>query len=173
MTTWVVMIMVLMAGGLLQSQLPGYAVLGQVKFPFLLAIVLYYALNWDVAVMLVAAVLAGLLQDLLSPIPLGYSAFCFCVVGWIANRWRKLVMTESVITPMFFGGLAAMAVTLSLYVFLVRGDFIGSAVGLLILRMIGAGLLGVISTPLIFLAAGRLDRLVGNVEDKESLDDGE
>jgi len=173
MTIWVVMIMVLMVGGLLQSQLPGYAVLGQVKFPFLLSIVLYYALNWDVSVMLVAGVLAGLLQDMLSPIPLGYSAFCFCLAGWLANRWRKLVLTESVITPLFFGGIASMAVTLALYLLLLRGEFIESAIGRLILRTIGSGILGTISTLLVFLFAGLLDRLVGNVEEKGNLDDVE
>ena len=165
------MVIVLMVAALLQLLLPGYASLAQVKFPFLLAGVLYYALNWDLAVVLVAALLAGLLQDILSPMPLGYSAFCFCIAGWIANRWRKLILTESVITPMFFGGIASMAVTLALYVLLARGDLIENAIGWLFLRMIGAGILGMISTPLMFLFAGLLDRLVGNVEEKGSLDD--
>lgn len=172
-TVWIVMIMVLMAAALLQWLLPGYAVLGQVKLPFLLAGVLYYALHWDLAVVLVAALAAGLLQDVLSPIPLGYSAFCFCVVGWIANRWRKLILIDAMVTPVFFGGIASVAVTVALYVLLARGEFIETSLGWLVLRMMGAGLLGMISTPLVFLFAGSLDRLVGNVEEKESLDDVE
>ena len=173
MTTWVVMIIVLVVGGLLQSLLPGYAFLGHVKFPFLLAFVLYYALNWDVAVALLAALLAGLLQDVLSPLPLGYSAFCFCAVGWLANRWRQLVLTEPVITPLFFGGIASMVVTLTQYVLLVRGDLIEGDWGRLVLRLIVAGILGMVSTPLMFLFAGLLDRLVGNVEEKGRLDGAE
>jgi rod shape-determining protein MreD len=172
-TLWIVMAIVLMVGGLLQFLLPGYAVLGQAKFPFLLAAALYYALNWDVGVMLVAALGAGLLQDILSPIPLGYSAFCFCLVGWISNRWRSLILTDAMITPVFFGGIVSMVVMLLLYILLVRGDLIEVTLGGLILRMIGAGILGMISTPLVFLLAGGLDRLVGNVEEKGNLDDVE
>ena len=171
MTTWVVMILVLLTGGLLQSLLPGYAVLGQVKFPFLLAVVLYYSLTWDMGVMFVAALLAGLLQDILSPLPLGYSAFCFCVIGWIANRWRKLILIESLITPVFFGGIASMVMMAAQYTLLVRGSLIESSLGGLIWRMIGAGILGVIGTPLVFLLAGLMDRWVGNLEEKGSLND--
>ena len=52
----------------------------------LMSVVLYYALTSNRGVMLFSAVIAGLLQDSLSLIPAGYSAFCFGVVGVVLNR---------------------------------------------------------------------------------------
>jgi rod shape-determining protein MreD len=168
--TWVIMACVLVLSALLQSMLPAFSFLGQAKFPLLLAVVVYYALNREMTVMLVAAFAAGFIHDALSPIPLGYTAFCFCVVGWIVSRFRNLVLTDSGITPVLFGSVAAGCVTLALYVLLRHNNLILPSPGHVVLRIAGSATLGLICTPAMFLVTGLLDRLVGNVEVKESID---
>ena len=152
-----------------QTLLPPCAFLGQAKFPFLMAVVLYYALNRETYVMLVAALCAGLLQDALSYMPLGYSVCCFSVVGWIAGRFRKLVLTESLVTPVFFGGAGGTVVVLVIYVLLARDGAVSYPPGAVAVKVIGAGILGMISTPVLFLVARKLDLIVGNVDVRESM----
>ena len=109
--TLVVMASVLIVLAVAQAQLPGFVLLAQARFPFLLSIVLYYALNRETGTMLATAFLAGLLHDALSPVPLGYSTALFCAAGWLASRFRRLVITESPITPVFFGSVAGSTTT--------------------------------------------------------------
>ena len=168
--TWLVLVLVLVGAAVMQTVLPGYALLGQTKFPFLLAVVLYYALNWNTTGMMVAAFLAGFLQDSLSPIPLGYSAFCFCVAGWIAGRFRKVVLTDSVVTQIFFGAAAGAGVSLRLYILRAKDALVSCSPQRVVLRTLTSGMLGMVCTPVACFAAGWLDRVVGNVELEETLD---
>ena len=161
--TWVIMIVVLTGGAVVQTLLPATIFLGEAKCPFLLAGVLYYALNRETNVMLAAAFWAGFLQDALSPIPLGYSSFCFCVVGWAASRFRNLVIIESSVTQVFFGGMSGIIVTIILYVLLVKEGLITHPAGHIMLKTAGTGILAMICTPIMFALTGRLDHLVGNV----------
>lgn len=161
--TWVIMIFVLIVAAVVQTLLPGHVLLGQAKFPLLLAVVLYYALNRETSTMAAAAFLAGLLQDALSPIPLGYSAFCFCVVGWGAGRFRDLVITESLITQVFFGAVAGVIVTVILYLLLLQGGLVACSASWVVLKAVGTGVLSMLCTPVMFRVTNELDRLVGNV----------
>jgi len=163
------MVFILISSAVTQMLLPPCAFLGQAKFPFLLAVVLYYALNRKACVMLVAALCAGLLHDALSNIPLGYSVCCFSVVGWIAGRFRNLVLTESPVTPVFFGAAGGTVVALVIYVLLARDGAVSYPPGAVAAKVIGAGILGMISTPVLFLVAGKLDLIVGNVDVKDSM----
>lgn len=171
--SWGVMIFAVIGGAVLQAHLPAHTFLGQARFPFLLAVVLYYALNRDAGIMLACAFLAGFIQDALSLIPLGYSSACFSVAGWIAGRFRKMVITESPITSAFFGGTGALAVTLVFYLLLSGGELVDCSVGWAVWKAAGAGILGALCAPLVFFTVGGLDRLAGNVAIKESLDDVE
>lgn len=161
--TWVVMMFVLIVSAVMQTVLPTCALLGQAKFPFLLGVVLYYALNRETGVMLAAALIAGFLQDALSPIPLGYSTICFCVIGWITGRFRNLIMTESVVTPVFFGAVAGTIVIIMFYALLVREGLIVIPLRRVVLKAVSTGVLGMGCTPIMFLLTGKLDRVVGNV----------
>ncbi|MDP6439427.1 MAG: rod shape-determining protein MreD [Candidatus Brocadiia bacterium] len=177
MMTWVVMLGAIVAAGVLQTELPGFAWLGQAKPPVLLAIVLYYALQRTRPVMATAAVAAGLMQDALSPLPLGASAGGFLLAGWYVSRFRKVVLTESVLTQGFFGLVTGMAVTLVLYVMLVLESRIGIPVGRLILKTLGNGILGMLVAPPVCWLLNRLDRMVGNIvlgaEVEEAIDEFE
>lgn len=101
----VILAVLLVAAGLSQDIIPGPLVLGQVKAPVLLALVLYYALGHSRVTLLWAAILGGILQDSLSLVPIGYSALSFCLVGLWLHRFRKTLFTQSLVTAMGVGGL--------------------------------------------------------------------
>ncbi|MBN1557552.1 MAG: rod shape-determining protein MreD [Lentisphaerae bacterium] len=161
---------VLIAAALAQVMWPPVALLGRVKPPLLLAAVLYYALCRDTGAALVAAVAGGILHDALSPAPLGYTAFCFCMAAWAAGRARDLVMSDSLVTQVFFGALTAVLVTVLLGILLIRAEVLVSPAERVVWRAGGQLVLGGLVTPAVFLLAGALDRLVGNVARREPID---
>lgn len=169
--TWVVMFFALLAGVLLQSWLPGFTWLGAAKCPFLVSVVLYYAFTRSPAVMLVAAVAAGILQDGLSPIPFGYSAFCFSLIGLLAAAFRQLVLGESVTTQIIFGAAAGAALAMGLSLLLAGADLVQYGFGWTVLKVLGSGVLGAAVAPVTFRGVGALDRLVGNVSDEAESDE--
>jgi rod shape-determining protein MreD len=158
------------AAGFLQAMFPPVRIFGQAKAPLLLSLSLYYALSRPAGVAMAAAFLAGFLQDALSFVPLGYSAFCFAIVAAVAGRFRKTVLTEAVVTPVFFGAIAGAAATLGLYVLLYRSDLACWPAGRLLAKTAGAGILGAACAPAVFALAGRLDRLVGLAREVEEFD---
>jgi rod shape-determining protein MreD len=161
--TWAVMIFMLICGAVFQLLIPPIALLGQAKLPFLLAIVFYYSLSYETPHMLVAAFLAGLLQDSLSPIPLGYSSFCFVAAGWIASRFRNMVMTESLLPPMLFGAVGNGVLTLFLCILLVKDGLVVCRPGWFALKVLGSLIIGMICTPIVFVVVGKVDRMLGNI----------
>jgi len=170
--TWVVLVGVTVMAALAQALLPGWAWLGQARFPFLLSAVLYYALHHEAGTALAAACLAGLLQDALSPLPLGYSILCFGAVGLAVNGFRRLVVAEALPTHLLFGSLAAAAATLALWVMLAAADLSVCPPRRALLKALGAAVLGLAAAPAVFAVAGRLDRLVGNLPEGEESENG-
>ncbi|MDI6774710.1 MAG: rod shape-determining protein MreD [Verrucomicrobiota bacterium] len=165
--TWVVMILAILLAAVAQTLLPGYAWLGQAKFPLLICVALYYALNHEFQVAAVAGFAAGLAHDLLSETPMGYSTACFWLAGLIFSRFRRVVLTESVITRATFGALAGAISAAALWLLLAGNGYIRCPVGRAVLKIAGSGLLGTIAGPLTLTILGRLDRLVGNIKAKE------
>jgi rod shape-determining protein MreD len=159
------MAFLLLAAGLLQSVVPGMACLASAKAPVLLSLVFYYAVTHTRRALVWAAVLAGLIQDALSRIPVGYSSFCFLGLGLAVYAVRDLLFREHLITAALIGGAGAALMTLVLYGMLVVG---GASVAepwwWVGLKLGGSAVLGAMSTPAVWLAAGALDRLVGIVE---------
>ncbi|MCK5850883.1 MAG: hypothetical protein KAH23_08205 [Kiritimatiellae bacterium] len=169
--TLVVMVFVVAVSALLQITLPSFALLGSVKFPFLLAVVLYYAMNRDTVPMLAAALLAGLLQDILTPMmPLGYSVFCFCVVGWVVGLFRRLVLTDSPVICAVYGSLSGLVAMLFMYFLLLRAGLIVCPVRRVILKAVASGMLAAVCVPIVFVVAARLDGILGNIQVRESID---
>ncbi len=160
------MVLSLLLGTLLQAHLPGISLLGGIRWPVLLGIVLYYALNHRGVAGVLCALGAGLLMDCLSFVPIGYSVLFFCLTAWLADRCRQWVLPDAVVTSMFFGGLSNLLYAIFLYILLLRN---GSHHGLLLtglLRILGSGLLGVLTVPLVSLLLTRLHKDL-NLSDKE------
>ena len=163
-----VMILLVLAGGMLQSLVPGLAWLGSAKAPFLLSVVLYAAVAHERPVLLAVAAVAGVIQDSLTLIPMGTSSFCFTVVGLAAQQSRDVVFRESLLTAGVLGAAGGAAATLLLFGMLVLGgDYEAAPLAWVALKIVGTGLLGLGVTPLVWRVASRLDRLVGNVEQEK------
>jgi rod shape-determining protein MreD len=151
MLFWMLMIIAVLGATLAQALLPGWAMFGQARFPVLLGLVLYYALNHKSWIVILVAFVAGMLQDGLSLVPLGYSALLFCVVASVAGRYRRLVLSEAVVTAAFFGGISSLLMTLFLFLLLNHSGTISCSGSLAFLRIVGSGILGTITVPAVFL----------------------
>ncbi|MBL7077488.1 MAG: rod shape-determining protein MreD [Kiritimatiellae bacterium] len=170
MITAIVMVVLMIIGAGLQVLFPALPFLGQAKPPFLLAIVLYYALNRTPGTVLLAGLVAGLLHDLLTEVPLGYSSIVFVLVGVVAGRFRNLVLPDSRVTAGFFGMMGSLAAQVLLYAMLVRIDAVWWPFGRLTVRLLWGALLAAVVTPLTFIGARRCDQWVGIVKVREVID---
>jgi rod shape-determining protein MreD len=158
------MMIALVSASVLQLLLPAYRFFGQTKFPFLLAVVLYYSLNRERGVACIAALVAGIMQDSLSMIPLGYSSACFLFLAWVVSRFRSVMVLESMFTPVLFGAVSLPAMILCLYVLLRYSGRADPGALWIVLKLSGGAALGAVVTPVVFCIMRGLDAWVGNVE---------
>lgn len=165
--TGLLMCFVLIAGAVLQAVFPTWRWLGEANVPVLMGVVLYYTLAHQGRLMLPAAILAGLLQDALGMIPLGYSSFCFVVAALIISKFKDLVFVHELVTHMSFGALASGAITLALYALLAHDGAVSLRPAWAALKTVGSMVLGAVVIPLEFELLEALDRMLGNVELRE------
>lgn len=160
--TGLFLLFMLLAGAVLQGLLPAPAWMGQPRVPILLSVALFYVSARDEQLALTAALLAGLLQDALSLMPLGYSSLAFCAV-LLAGRYFSVWMVRSTLTTaVVLGGLGSMAATLLSLVMLILGvGYVPPPLHNVILKVLGTGVFGAVCTPLVILLADRLHRMVG------------
>ena len=158
------LLVVLICGGVLQAVLPTWALFGRAPAPVLTALVIYYALTRSRTAVLWIAVLAGVVQDALGLIPLGYSSFCLCLVALLFHRYRDEVFVWAGVTHMVFGGIAALGVTLAQALLLGFGAEVAVSAGDVARKALGAAVLGIATTPLVYVAVEKLDLMLGNVE---------
>lgn len=160
--TVAIMIFLLLVGGLLQSLIPAAAVLGLSKPPFLMAVALYYALAHPRGTAVIAAILAGVMQDSMSLLPVGYSALCFVIFGVILAETREKLFGDSLFTVAILGASLGALTTLGLYLMLSLNALADSIpFWWVVLKMGGTALLGLGAAPLVWSAAAALERQVG------------
>jgi rod shape-determining protein MreD len=163
------MILAILAAGILQDLIPGLSWLGQMKLPLLLSVALYYAVYHPRGVMLAAALAAGIVQDSLSLMPIGYSALCFCALGLVVQRLRGVLFRHSAATALLVGGCGnALATALLQWMLGLDAAYSAGPGWWFALRLAGALLVGMLVTPLVWWSALRLDQLVGNLETQEA-----
>ena len=167
--TWLVLALLTLGAALLQTVFPAYAVIAQARFPFLLGVVVYYALHRDGGTMAVAAVTCGVTQDALSNVPLGYSAVLFLLVGIVTGRFRALVVHDSVVPSAFFCMAGSAAATAALFLLLLRGGLVEAGVPRGMWKAFGVGLLGTVAGPVMAELGVALDSFAGNVAFKENV----
>lgn len=157
-----IMIFLLLLGGLLQSLIPASPVLGLSKPPFLMAVALYYALAHPRWTAVVAAILAGVVQDSMSLLPVGYSSLCFVIFGVFLAETREKLFGDSLFTVAVLGaGLGALT-TLGLYLMLSLNSLADTIpFWWVALKMGGTALLGLGVAPLVWWLASTLERGVG------------
>jgi len=142
----------------LQDLIPATAAV-PVKWPFLTAVALYYALMRPVLVALTVVIWAGLLTDVLGGLPPG----CTCVflgLMYVAARFLQRVALEvAVATGMALtcGGAMLQQVWTRMWV---KGTGV-DVFSLEMLRLVGfAALVGLVVGGAVFLVLGRLERFV-------------
>jgi len=158
------LLFLLLTGTALQAMLPVFIWTGYATFPVLVAVVIYFALYRNGGLMLTVALLAGLFQDSLSLIPIGYSSFCFAVCGVVIQRYRETMMVQSTLTHMVLTAAMNGLVTLVLAVLLLNEGMIPWQPGWLLLKIPGAMLLGIITGPLVIATAQALEEKLGLIE---------
>jgi rod shape-determining protein MreD len=158
-----VMVLLLLPASLAQMLLPTFAFMGQARAPMLLAVVMYYALGRELVPLLWACLAAGLLQDSLSAIPLGYSVVVFAVVGFVAGRCRDTITREHYVPHALLGATGGFVATLLLYGALRLHDGIACSFVWALLKAFWTAILGMWCVPLMCLIGGWLDRATGNV----------
>lgn len=162
-----VMLVSLVTCAILQAILPAWERMGQAKAPLLLGGLLYYALTRERGRVAEAAIYAGLLQDALGPIPLGFSALAFCVIGLIVNQFRERIFGDHWVTHLFLGALASAAMTLMLYVLLLSSGLRMTPLPVVLLKTLGVTLSSLVAVPLVFKSIEWLDVKLGNVQLQE------
>jgi rod shape-determining protein MreD len=165
MMNLIIMVVALLIGAAAQQVLPSLTLLGQAKAPLVLSVVLYYALNRSLSLLVMAAIGGGVLCDSLEALPMGYSAAVFSVLGIVAWLYRDVVFSARGVTHMVFGLLAGLGLTFGLYaILLISEESLREVAWFWIaLKAIGTALLGMILAPIVFAVLERLDRLTGNI----------
>jgi rod shape-determining protein MreD len=161
---WLIMSFLLILLEVFQLQIPPWTLLGDAKVPLILGLVLYYAMKHDVEHMLMAGLVGGIVQDAMSPVPLGFSSCIYCILGALSIRFRGVVMADAPLTSVLFGAAGGFLAILATDFMLSRSGYLDAPMGWMLLKAAGSALLGALGVPLVFLVAGRLDRWMGNVD---------
>lgn len=158
---WLVMAAILFFGAFAQAAIPCSQLLGNSACPVLLSVSVYYGLARKRGEALRAAFLAGMLQDALSQIPLGFSSLCFCAVAWTVHRFRDEVFIRNWITHVLFGAAANFGVVLVLGGMLWWTDLVRISGTVFLLKVLGSLLLGGLTAPIVYQLAEHLYRVLG------------
>ena len=159
--SFLVILTALVGGVVLQALIPAWGGFAAGKAPILLGVVIYVALTRSRGVMLATALLAGILQDALGLIPLGYSSTCLVLTGLVVSRYRAEVFEFRGVTHVFFGAVASGVFALGMSLLLRAGGADADGFGWMIYRTAAALLAGAIVVPLVCRVLEELDRRLG------------
>ncbi len=165
--TTVIFIFVTLLAAALQAAVPTFASTGYAPLPFLLGVVIYYALMHRPSRMLQAAVLIGLLDDSLGQMPLGFSSFCYATICLVVARFRDAMTVRSWITQAFLGATANFATTFFTWLLLAKDGELHWPIHWLLFKFAGSFVNGALLVPVIFAALFKLDNMLGHTHDAE------
>jgi rod shape-determining protein MreD len=136
-------------GALIQLFLPTWSALGGIKPPVLATMVLYYALQHSTRNMWLAVFLAALLHDSFDLGGFGPALLGFPAIALLAHRVRLEIFVDGLVTQVIFGAFGAMlAMLIAALVYAITGQR-PFHFGLILLRILGAGVLGAITLPVV------------------------
>jgi rod shape-determining protein MreD len=154
----------LLTAALTQAIIPTTAWTGWAPTPTLCGLVLYYALVRSRGLILEVAVLAGLVEDSLSLVPLGTSSFAYAVAGLAIERVRDDVVVRQWTTHVVFGALLNLAVTVFALLILLKDGLIAPPPAHVALRLAGSLALGGAVAPIVFHLMLALEAWLGLTE---------
>ena len=164
-----VLILLLLLAAALQTLLPPLLLPVPLKIPLLPAVALYYALEREWAVALVAALWAGILTDALGGVPGGTSSIVLFLVACGLLPARKVLPEDSAFPAAAAGAATALVLGLAQYVSLLRRwetppPFLASLASLAAIALLSA------ATAIVVAAlARRIDLLAGNVKPRNEV----
>lgn len=167
--TFLAMLFTLVVAALLQALLPTARWTGYTPVPVLMSLVLYYALMRPRSVMLQAAIGAGLIEDSMGQMPLGYTVFSYCVLALVVESVRDTVLVRQWTTHVALGALGNLAITLTTMLLLIKDGLIALHLPHLVVRAVGALILGGAVAPLVCASIDALERTLGLVEQEDHL----
>lgn len=151
MSIWRISLL-LIVGALIQTMLPHWAVTGSLDWPVLTCLLMVTVLHADLGTVIYASVLAGFLYDSLSPAPLGISMPFFLLLGVGLHALKTEVFADQPITYCILGLLAVSLKTLWLFLAYALGGLRPVQPGLLLVRLAGGLLLGILTAPAVYLS---------------------
>ena len=160
MTKWILMFGGIIFGALAQLFLPPWPIFGGIKPPVLMAFALYYALTDSRRGMWIAAFSAALLHDGLDLGGFGPALIGFPIICLLIHRVRLEIFVDGTVTQMICGaagGMFVMLVTVLIYAISGQRPF---HFGYVLLRLIGSGLLGMVTLPLVALSMNKLNAIL-------------
>lgn len=152
-----------------QTLLPQIGWAGGAPVPLLTGLVVTYALRAPAGLALFAAMAAGLFQDSVSLMPLGYTSFCFSLCVLVIHRERELMITDSWFTHLVLGALAGFAVNLLTGTFLLASGLASFSPGYFLNRLVGGALLAALMVPVLHTVIQQLEGHLGLAPDVEGL----
>ena len=152
-----------------QTLLPHIGWAGGAPVPLLTGLVVTYALRAPAGLALFAAMAAGLFQDSVSLMPLGYTSFCFSLCVLVIHRERELMISDSWFTHLVLGALAGFAVNLLTGIFLLVSGLAAFSPGYFLNRLVGGALLAALMVPILYTVIQQLEGHLGLAPDVEGL----
>lgn len=170
--TMVIFLFVTLIAATLQAAVPAFAATGYAPLPFLLGVVIYYALTHRASRMVQAAVLIGILDDSLGMMPLGFSSFCYAAIGLLIAHFRGMMTVHSFTTHAFLGAVANLAGTVVAWLLLLNEGELYWPWHWVLFKCAGSLVTGAFLVPVIFAVLYRLDHVMGrrdHLEEAEQL----
>ena len=121
-------------------------------------LMVYAALNGGLVTVTLLAVAGGVLFDSVSANPLGASVLPLFAVGWVLQRYRRLILRTEVVAQWALGLAASAAVPVLTLVILLNSQSPPLLGWLSLWQWVVKALVGAALTPVWFWLFGRLDR---------------
>lgn len=149
---------------ILQYYLPGWSFFADSKYPFLYAVVIYFGLYGSVQFLILAAIIAGGMCDILSRMPLGYSCILFGLAAFLLRCQTSDFSEEGVVfSASLFGGILIFVIIIIEYFLLKERNMINFSFSYGLIKGIGNGLQALFVIPLTLHVVGYIDKsLTGN-----------
>lgn len=165
-----IMIVSLLTVSALQSILPALPLGVNVKVPILVAIVVYYALDREWALSLVASVFAGILTDSLGGLQAGVTACFFLVCTLILLPFRKDIANKAYFAPLTIGFLVSVFLLFYHYIcVLVSSEARGPSIFYVLFAMLVIGTLSAVVTMGVVSVMRKIELTAGTVEPRKEI----
>ncbi len=149
----------------LENVLPAWQLGGSVRWPVMLCVVMYYALNHSLGFALSVSLIAGVFVDAISDLPSGSSATIFCLLTLLISRYRDFIVIRSWLTHMAIGLVSgSVYMFFSFILITIRTGVVHAEILMVFLKILATGLAGMCLMPAFFWVVESLESMVQQQE---------